>query len=142
MIFSGKRSAIQQKGFSLLEVMISFSLLGVGALGLLKLHSTMELKSHYAIQSLIALNMAESKLEWFQSRSISGAHGTIAFNTIQTGQDPISAGYRVGWQVDPAIGNVLNEVKLITVSTKWTDRKGDIQKVELKTMLSKYSELN
>ena len=42
----------KQKGFSLIEVLISFLLLGIGALGLTKLQIYMERESDYAIQSI------------------------------------------------------------------------------------------
>ncbi|OXE34131.1 type IV pilin, partial [Vibrio parahaemolyticus] len=48
----------KQKGFNLLEVLISFLLIGVGALGLTKLNVYLEQESDYAIESIEALRLA------------------------------------------------------------------------------------
>ncbi|MCV5917522.1 prepilin-type N-terminal cleavage/methylation domain-containing protein, partial [Escherichia coli] len=66
----------KQKGFNLLEVLISFLLIGVGALGLTKLNVYLEQESDYAIESIEALRLAENKLEWFRTRGASDALST------------------------------------------------------------------
>lgn len=53
LISAGKRALgmiSKQKGFNLLEVLISFLLIGVGALGLTKLNVYLERESEYAIK--------------------------------------------------------------------------------------------
>lgn len=67
----------KQSGFSLIEVMISFVLIGVGALGLVKLQAYIEQRADYAMHSIEALNLAEQKLEWFRSRGASSANPAI-----------------------------------------------------------------
>ncbi|MGR5470770.1 type IV pilus modification PilV family protein, partial [Vibrio astriarenae] len=82
----------KQQGFSLIEILISFLLLGVGALGLTKLQIYMERKSDYAIQSMEALRLAENQLEWFRTRGASAALSTIStasFASISTGSSVI-----------------------------------------------------
>ncbi|NMV23229.1 prepilin-type N-terminal cleavage/methylation domain-containing protein, partial [Vibrio parahaemolyticus] len=68
----------KQKGFNLLEVLISFLLIGVGALGLTKLNVYLERESEYAIKSIEALRLAENQLEWFRTRGASDALSTIS----------------------------------------------------------------
>ncbi|MCX8789059.1 type IV pilus modification PilV family protein, partial [Vibrio parahaemolyticus] len=78
----------KQKGFNLLEVLISFLLIGVGALGLTKLNVYLERESEYAIKSIEALRLAENQLEWFRTRGASDALSTIStasFASIATG---------------------------------------------------------
>lgn len=130
----------KQQGFSLIEVLISFLLLGIGALGLTKLQIYMERKSEYAIHSIEALRLAENKLEWFQTRGASDALSTISnasFASIMTGSSTAGA-YIVEWEVPAA--TVSGSLKTITITSSWQDRMGETQSVELKTMISRYSE--
>lgn len=130
----------RQQGFSLIEVLISFLLLGIGALGLTKLQVYMERKSEYAIHSIEALRLAENKLEWFRTRGASDALSTISnasFASIMTGSSTAGA-YTVEWEVPAA--TVSGSLKTITITSSWQDRMGETQSVELKTMISQYSE--
>lgn len=130
----------KQQGFSLIEVLISFLLLGIGALGLTKLQIYMERKSDYAIQSIEALRLAENQLEWFRTRGASDALSTIStasFASITTGSF-VSGSYTVQWDVP--VPTVSGSLKTITITSSWQDRMGETQSVELKTMISRYSE--
>lgn len=130
----------KQQGFSLIEVLISFLLLGIGALGLTKLQIYMERKSDYAIQSVEALRLAENQLEWFRTRGASDALSTIStasFASIATGTT-VAGSYTVQWDVPAA--TVSGSLKTITITSSWQDRVGETQSVELKTMISRYSE--
>jgi type IV pilus assembly protein PilV len=132
----------KQQGFSLLEVLIAFLLLGVGALGLTKLNVYLERESDYAIQSIEALRLAENKLEWLRTRGASSAVSVIPiadFDSIATGSS-ISGAYSLQWQVPPA--TISGSLKTITVTSSWEDRMGQTQSVQLKTMISRYSEFD
>ncbi|CCN35378.1 putative Type IV fimbrial biogenesis protein PilV [Vibrio nigripulchritudo SO65] len=132
----------KQMGFSLIEVMIAFLLFGVGMLGMVKLQTFMEHKSEHAARSLEALYLAESKLEHFRKRSVSGANGTILFGSISSGSEAKSGGYTLTWSVSQATGTVSSAVKVITIDSAWQDRLNTTQKVTLQTMLSKYNEFD
>jgi type IV pilus assembly protein PilV len=130
----------KQQGFSLIEILISFLLLVVGALWLTTLQIYMERKSDYAIQSMEALRLAENQLEWFRTRGASAALSTIStasFASISTGSSVIGS-YTVQWDVPAA--TVSGSLKTITITSSWQDRTGETQSVELKTMISRYSE--
>ncbi|WP_319536334.1 prepilin-type N-terminal cleavage/methylation domain-containing protein [uncultured Vibrio sp.] len=132
----------KQQGFSLLEVLIAFLLLGVGALGLTKLNVYLERESEYAIKSIEALRLAENKLEWFRTRGASAAASTIPvadFDSIATGSS-VKGVYTVEWVVPPA--TISGSLKTITVTSSWEDRMGQPQSVQLKTMISRYSEFD
>lgn len=133
----------KQCGFSLIEVMISFVLIGVGALGLVKLQAYIEQRADYAMHSIEALNLAEQKLEWFRTRGASSANPAIPtanFATdIVSGNDVSHPFYTLSWSVplQPCRGS-----QTIHIQASWKDRHGETQSVELKTMISKYSEFD
>lgn len=129
-----------QCGFSLIEVLISFLLLGVGVLGLLKMQSTLAVQSEYASRSLVALDLAQSKMHWFRTRSISGGSNTIAFSSISDNSVITPGGYHVRWEVKVGLGSTLNSIKRIRVISSWQDRFDITQQVTLETMLSQHSE--
>ncbi|NAW68409.1 prepilin-type N-terminal cleavage/methylation domain-containing protein [Vibrio sp. V27_P1S3P104] len=134
----------KQFGFSLIEVMISFVLIGVGALGLVKLQAYIEQRADFAMHSIQALNLAEQKLEWFRTRgalSVSSAL-TVANYTddLVTGEDSSHPIYTLHWDV-PSV-TLSGSLKTIVIQASWFDRHGQVQQIELKTMLSQYSEFD
>ncbi len=137
-----------QKGFSLLEVLISFVLLVVGIMGLIKLQVYVDKKSEYAANSIQALYAAESKLEYFRTRSIDGEDGTIKFKTIVTqATSEVINGYKVSWDVIDSMpivvsGANVTTLKEINIKAEWSDRWNEVQEVTLQTMISRYSEFN
>lgn len=146
-MFVGKREVgmpSKQYGFSLIEIMISFILIGVGALGLVKLQAYIELRADYAMHSIEALNLAEQKLEWFRTRGALSAVPSMPaanFDTnIVSGEDTTHPLYTLSWSVPTA--TLSGALKTIHMEALWQDRHGKIQSVELKTMISKHSEFD
>lgn len=133
----------KQCGFSLIEVMISFVLIGVGALGLVKLQAYIEQRADFAMHSIEALNLAEQKLEWFRTRGASSANPAIPTANFATDivSGSISSGrYTLSWGVPTTA--LSGALKTIHIEASWKDRHGETQSVELKTMISKYSEFD
>lgn len=128
------------RGFSLVEVLLCFLLLGIAALGLSKVQTYTEQQSDYAVKSLKALRLAETQLEWFRTRGASDAQSSIStasFGLITTGTK--SAGeYTIDWTVP--IATQSGALKTVTVTSSWEDRMGQRQSVKLKTMISRYNE--
>ncbi|MGY0617292.1 type IV pilus modification PilV family protein [Vibrio sp. FJH11] len=132
----------KQKGFSLIEVLLSFLLVGIASLGLIKLQINVEQRADYAKHSVQALNLAEQKLEWFRTRGASEAVPVMPianFDAIATGSST-AGDYTLQWQVPPA--TVSGSLKTIVITSSWEDRMGQTQSVQLKTMLSRYSEFD
>ena len=143
-------------GFSLLEVLISFLLIGVASLGLVKLQVYAEQKSDYAIQSVEALHFAERQLEYYRSRAnnVSGAVGLIRFSELHQSNhrlntdssNPLSgfsgSEYSLSCSVENADGALSSALRNITVTVAWQDRMSQTQSITLDTMLSKYSEFD
>jgi type IV pilus assembly protein PilV len=138
----------KQQGFSLLEVLISFVLLTVGVIGLIKLQVFIDKKSEYAAASIGALYAAESKLEYFRTRSIDGEGGTISFSSIATQESAeLINGYHVTWSVFDSLPTIISGVSIVSlkeiqVKAQWENRWGETQEVVLQTMLSRYSEFD
>ncbi|KJF97252.1 type IV pilus modification PilV family protein [Photobacterium leiognathi] len=132
------------KGFSLLEVVISLAVLSIGVLGLVKMQAYMEVKSENALKTLDALYLAEKKLELFQTRSLSGGSGTIAYNSIITTPSeaiPIS-GITMTRKITVMDNEPVSGAKKINVIVSWQDRRDVTQNVSLDTVISKYSEFD
>ena len=82
----------KQSGFSFIEVLIAFLLIGIASLGLVKMQSFVEQRADFAVKSNQAMNIAEQKLEWFRTRGASSAMSSQAsvseFSTIVDGSRP------------------------------------------------------
>lgn len=128
----------KHQGFSLIEVLITFIILIVGIMGLIKLQTYMERQADYAENSIKALHLAESKLELFRTRSVSGANGTLNFASISSNSD-VSGPYTITWTVSDSLSGAL---KTIEIQTEWDNRWNERQSVALKTMISKYNEFD
>lgn len=146
----------KHSGFSLIEVLISFLLIGIASLGLVKLQVYAEQKSDYALHSVEALHFAERQIEYYRTRvsDVGGAVGLILFTDLNqadycrnaTSSDPLSglsgSGYTMGCEVTNASGALSHALKNITVTVAWQDRMNRAQSIRLETMLSKYSEFD
>ncbi|MBC3617470.1 type IV pilus modification PilV family protein [Vibrio metschnikovii] len=135
--------AIKQRGFSLIEVMIAFVLIGVGALSLVKLQTFVEQRADFAQHSITALNLAEQKLEWFRTRGASAATASLVASyphDFVAGEDSSHPLYLLQWSVPST--QLSGALKTIVVQATWKDRYGKDQSVQLKTMISQHSEFD
>lgn len=135
--------ATKQYGFSLIEVMIAFLLIGVGALSLVKLQAFVEQRADFAQHSITALNLAEQKLEWFRTRGASAATASLVANyphDFVDGEDSSHPLYLLQWSVPST--QLSGALKTIVVHATWKDRYGKDQSVQLKTMISQHSEFD
>ncbi|MCG9602948.1 prepilin-type N-terminal cleavage/methylation domain-containing protein [Vibrio sp. Isolate31] len=146
----------KQQGFSLIEVLISFLLIGVASLGLVKLQVYAEQKSDHALQSVEALHFAERQMEYYRTRAfnVSGAVGLIPFEELSeanhclniASSDPLSglsgSAYSMICEVTNASGALSGALKNVIVTIAWQDRMNRAHSIYLETMLSKYSEFD
>ncbi|MGR5095152.1 type IV pilus modification PilV family protein [Vibrio maritimus] len=132
-----------QRGFSLIEVMIAMCLVGVGALGLVKMQTFIEQRSDYAYSSIQALGLAEAKLEWFRTRGANSADSSMVvadFDADITDGSELRAPYLLAWTV-PTI-TMDGNVKTVVVNVSWSDRLGQSQNLSLTTQISRFSEFD
>ncbi|PNH81007.1 type IV pilus modification PilV family protein [Vibrio diazotrophicus] len=133
----------KERGFSLVEVMITFLLIGVSVLGLIKLQTYIEQKADFALHSIEALNLAEQKLEWFRTRG--ALTPNASFNVASYDSDIVSGTeqarylYTLTWTVTEP-NSLFGSVKTVDIEASWFDRHGNKHAVKLQTMISKFSE--
>ena len=135
---------IKQRGFSLIEVMFAFAIIGISALGLVKLQTYMEQRADFAQHSVTALNLAEQKLEWFRTRGASAATSSLVANYpadfTDNGAETIDDFYTLEWRFPSA--QLSGALQTVEVEATWKDRYGKDQSVQLKTMISQHSEFD
>jgi type IV pilus assembly protein PilV len=132
----------KQRGFSLLEVSIALSLIAVGALGLLKMQVFIEQRALYSHQSLEAMSLAQSKMDWFRNHGdamVSDPSFVMAnFDAdVVNGQDDSHSVYFLQWKV---VNVALHgNVKTVLITAHWNNPFGP-QEVGLKSQISRFSE--
>jgi type IV pilus assembly protein PilV len=130
-------------GFSLLEVVIALGVLSVGVLGLVKMQAYMEVKAENALKTLDALHIAEAQMELFTTRAQSTAGGTILYESISASTTTFVLDNQIAKKIITVKSDVpVSNAKDITVKVEWRDRRNDLRTVELKTVISKYSEFD
>ncbi|ODA21617.1 type IV pilus modification PilV family protein [Photobacterium damselae] len=137
----------KHQGFSLLEVVITLAVLSVGVLGLVKMQAYMEVKAENALKTLDALHIAESQMEYYQTRAsnVSGAIGLIPFASMADStycRQSMVSGSIYTLTCDASNLSLSGALRTIDVKVSWFDRHGVSQAVSLKTALSKYSEFD
>ncbi|HIF9062952.1 TPA: type IV pilus modification PilV family protein [Photobacterium damselae] len=135
------------RGFSLLEVLIAMIVLAIGLVGLMKLQIHMEVKAENALKTLDALHIAESQMEYYQTRAsnVSGATGLIPFASMADStycRQSMVSGSIYTLTCDASNLSLSGALRTIDVKVSWSDRHGVSQAVSLKTALSKYSEFD
>jgi len=144
VITGTRRAARGEEGFSLVEVLVSLSILAVGLLSLALLQVTAIKGNAGASKSTIATDLAQTKLELFR-RDAWAAIDNSTNTTFGGGTTPIFASvpadagdnvtvrgtmfYRI-WRVLP---NATDSLKTITVWTCWQDDQGNWHSVMLVT---------
>ncbi|OLQ92674.1 hypothetical protein BIY22_15235 [Vibrio panuliri] len=147
----------KQKGFSLLEVLLAFTLISIATLGLLKLQITLQQKADFILQQTQALHFAEQQMERFISRanSVSAASGVIAFSELGeavncgTHLSALSGSiYTLECQVSTVSGVLEDVMRKVTVKVSWvnlpnqTGESNGVNGVLLQTNVSKFGEFD
>ncbi len=147
----------KQKGFSLLESLIALIVLSVGVLGLVRLQTFVDQKADYALNSLEALSLIESKLELYRTRSSnSAATNTIFFDGVSMAAGTYTepslslSGSNYTFERKTTIADSLlippddvsAAAKTITVNVTWDDLWGQNNTISMATMVSRYSEFD
>jgi prepilin-type N-terminal cleavage/methylation domain-containing protein len=114
-------------GFTLLEVMISLSILAVGILGVVGMFTTSIGGNAQGKHMTEATDHAQSKLDYQANAEI--------FANLTSGSETNGI-YTITWQKTEPIPALGNKLKKIKVTTSW-QTKGVTHKVELETLRAK-----
>lgn len=110
MFINKKQNKTDDRGFTLIEVMIGLTIFAIGILGVAKMHFSAIQGDQSAREFTEATNIALDQLE----NLMVGPYAQIAGTTTQTTSD----GYRVSWTVTE---QTTWEVKTVNMSIQWDD---------------------
>lgn len=145
------------KGFSLMEVLIAMLVLAIGILGLVKLQSYVQQRADLAEHQMQALALAEQQLETFRTRTREGkptVSNSISFDNINSGPlakegvftQKVVVAMQEHQPEKPAGSTIvpppITYAKHIKVIVSWEDRAGKPHEVALETVIAAYSEFD
>lgn len=121
----------RQRGFSLVEAMVSLIVLGLGLMAVAALQITLSRSGDLAKQRTEATRLAQEKLEALRTFRSTGVYAGQIVNSNSSTQETVTtnATYTRTWSV--AQLNSVDTGRSIQVSVAWTDRVGDMHRVQL-----------
>ncbi|KII76874.1 type IV pilus modification PilV family protein [Vibrio renipiscarius] len=134
----------KQRGFSLVEVMVVFMMIGIAATGLIKLQTDVQIKAEYAKTSIQALHLAESQLEHFRQRGGTSITHSYTFSDVHSecnAMNKNTATLPIQLSCSSTL-SLSDALSTINVTAYWLDRQKNEQSIVLKTMISQYSEFD
>ncbi|ORT48369.1 hypothetical protein ST37_19400 [Vibrio sp. qd031] len=133
-----------QKGATMIEVLVGLSVLTAGLLSLFSLQAHFITSTEQALQNLRALHQIDSQLEYFRTRSSSpsAAVGSLDFALLTTGHRTEQIdGIELSWEVN-TVALAAEPLKQVEVTATWQDRKGATHTKKLTTLYSQYGEFD
>jgi Tfp pilus assembly protein PilV len=136
-------SRIARRGVALLESLIAFVFLCLGALATVQLQGTLRLHADLARQRSEAVRLGERELEALRAFSVveaaSGARAYAAIidaaSTVDSASGYLSnTAYRIVRHIDDS---VVAGAKAATVAVEWTGRDGTLQRVALDSVIAR-----
>ena len=121
----------KQRGLSLIEVLVSMTLISVTLLTLMKAHLYLQQHSQYARQAIEAQALAEKKLQQWRLWQLPEVSEDVWLR-LGEGEEQVD-GYVVSWQVESQLSGL---VKNVEMSVSWQERSGKEQSM---TFFSQFS---
>lgn len=120
------------KGFSLIEVLVTFVVLSIGLMGIARFQATMQQGNTLAKERTEAAMLAQKKMEQFRSyrsTAVSASefdYGDIFSSSSATKEtiNGTNAVYTREWEVIPTVVNAAYQYKTITVTVTWPPHPG------------------
>lgn len=131
-----KRGAMfnfKQIGLTLIEVLISITILAAGVVVLVKFQGDLLRNLGVAHQHSTAIALAESRLNQLRNQTYANIVAGNASDTLN------NVSYSTTWAV---VTNTDPDYKTITVTVSWTDQRGTNQSVQLQTIVSNVDPAN
>ena len=128
------------RGFSLIEALVAWAIVGFGLLAIAKLQMTFVTNADHAKQRSEAVRLGEERIEQLRSfEQLSTALNRFAYQDIVTGSDTVSgyasnASYTRNWTVTDSSSAAF---KTIALSTSWQDRQGATQTVSFQSTIAR-----
>lgn len=133
------RPGAAARGVSLVEAIVAMAVMAFGMMAIVGLQATLRLNSDVAKQRSEAVRIAQEAIEeWRAFTSLPSDADQMDYAEIDTVADVTVNGtnttYTLARSVDPvALGD---SQKSIRVAVSWTDRNGQLQRVELSTFIA------
>ena len=131
-----------QHGIALLEALIAFLILALGMSAIARLQFQLRFDAEIARQRSEAVRLAQQEIESLRAfDTLSATAGATSFDAIasavQTVDAPAARGATTSYRVmrDVAAAGTL-PAKALRVAVSWTDRRGDVQRIALGTLLA------
>lgn len=125
--------ARRQRGFTLIESLIAFLVLSIGALALLRLQPELRQHLEFARQRGEAVRLAQQEIEGLRGPATPAEFDAIADRALTLEPDGLgSPRYALQRRVDTTSWP---GAKGIEVAVAWTDRQGQVQTVTLATLI-------
>ena len=129
-----------QRGFTLIEVLITYVVLTFGLMALIKFQSS--LKSHVSIsqQRIEANALAQQTIERFRDFEVLDTEaGKKAYQDVATGSQSQSIGntaFTINWTItDSTVGNP--KLKRIHITVNWSDKYNANHSMQLTSIMGK-----
>ncbi len=132
----------KQKGFSLVEVMITFLILGFGLLALAKFQGTLTTQGAIAKQQGDALTIAKDTLDqWRHFGVLDTTTGKVAYADIASQSPQTTTVNGISYTINRTVMEEQvypnPEYKKLEVTVNWTDRIGSTHTILLTSIISK-----
>jgi Tfp pilus assembly protein PilV len=135
------RPGAAARGVSLVEAIVAMAVMAFGMMAIVGLQATLRLNSDVAKQRSEAVRIAQEAIEdWRAFTSMPAAAGEMAYADIDTLADVAVAGYTTNTaytltrSVSSAFGDSLKSIQVVV---SWTDRNGQLQRVELDSIIAR-----
>jgi prepilin-type N-terminal cleavage/methylation domain-containing protein len=134
MIFDSRQSAtgVRQRGFSVIELLITLVIIAVGVAALVSLQRTLLQSSSRTAARITALNLLQQQLAELRCA------GVAAVTDGAQTQQRDGSEYRLSWQITASAAPLpaWAEAKLIDISVQWGERGGAEQSVTRQSWLA------
>ncbi len=121
------------RGFSMVEVLVSLTILGFGLLALAKFQVTALFGADRAKQITEAVNVGQAKIEELRNFTTIGGYNAIASAPTPDETTPSNTEYSLNWTVDGSD----KYYKKIQAVVSWTDQNNEPQTITLSSTISR-----